>query len=214
MEEVVADERFVVADGRCDEQRITEIGVEVAPSAAVDVFKGARVDVAELARELEVAEEALGIIDAFFAVVIEAEVEDAGFERVVRRRQRAGEGVDAIQPGLALGFVEFEVHIGAGGQFAQVGVNERGVGGVLVFQLVELGEQKLTMDRQIAKCAALIGLEVRTDGGDEVRHIGVLEFLQHGAALIRRERHLIANERRDRLLREALEAAVVVQRVA
>ena len=213
VEEVVTDEGFIVADGRCDEQRITEIGVEVAPGAAVDVFKGARVGVAELAGELEVAEEALGIIDAFFAVVIEAEVEDAGFERVVRRRQRAGEGVDAVEPSLTLRFVEFEVHIGAGGQFAQVDVNEGGVGEMLVFQLVELGEQKLAMDRQIAKTDTRLGLEVRTKRGDEIRHIGPLELLQHAAALIGCERHLIANECGESVLREALETTVVAEGV-
>jgi hypothetical protein len=83
VEEVVADEFFVVADGRRAEQRIAEIGVEVAPVGVVG-SQELLVDVGHPARELEVGEEALAVIDAFFAVVIEAEVKDAGFECFVR----------------------------------------------------------------------------------------------------------------------------------
>jgi hypothetical protein len=85
---------------------------------------------------------------------------------------------------------------------------------VLGFQLIELRDQKLAMNRQIAKTDERLRFEVRIQRGDEIRHIGALELLQHAAALIGRERHLIANERRESVLREALQAAVVVQRIA
>ena len=212
VEEVVADKFFVVVDGRRTDERIAEVGVEVAPVGVVGAEE-LLVDVGQAARELQVGEEALAIIDALFAVVIEAEVKNAGFEGLVRF-DACREGPYAVEPGLALGFVEFEVHIGAGGQFAQVGVDEAGAPAVLGFQFIELREQKLAMNRQIAKTDERLRFEVRIQRGDEVRHIGALELLQHGAALIRRERHLIANERRERVLREALEAAVVVQGIA
>jgi hypothetical protein len=83
VEEVVADEFFVVVDGRRADERIAEVGVEVAPVGVVGAEE-LLVDVGQAARELQVGEEALAVIDALFAVVIEAEVKDAGFECLVR----------------------------------------------------------------------------------------------------------------------------------
>jgi hypothetical protein len=84
---------------------------------------------------------------------------------------------------------------------------------VLAFQLIELREQKLAMNGQIAETDVRFSFEVRIQRGDEIRHIGALELLQHAAALVGRERHLIANQGRESVLGEGLQGAVVVQRV-
>jgi hypothetical protein len=84
---------------------------------------------------------------------------------------------------------------------------------VVVFQLVELGEQKLAMNGQIAETDVRFSFEVRIQRGDEIWHIGALQFLQDTAALIGRKRHLIANQRGECVLREALQATIIAKRV-
>ena len=126
VEEVVAHQRLVVADRQGDGDGLGEVCAEIDGGALllrrVEIL---RVHVARAARQLEVFEEALLVIHAARAVVLEPLVEQVRLQRAERRRKLLRVRPSPLQPRLALHGVELRIRIRARRELAHPRKDER-----------------------------------------------------------------------------------------
>ena len=125
MQEVFAHQQFVGVDGRRIQQRLAQIGVEVGEFDGSDLLDVGGVDVACLTRQLEVFDEAAPVVHSLLVVVVQPQVENACFQRVLGSRQLFRKRPYAVEPGCTFSVVVFQVHIRARGQLAQAGLHKR-----------------------------------------------------------------------------------------
>ena len=220
IDEKIAHERLIVADGPVLEQRLGEVGVQVGCGLALKRFlQPLRIHVARLPREFQILHEACLIIYALLPIVIEAAVKDVRLLRVERGWQRLRIGPQPLQPSLARGGVELDIHIRRRREFAHLRKDKRAVAFERerrreLRQRIELLRQERAVDAKLAEPARLLRLQIRRDQLDQPRHIGPLQPSEQRAPPVLIKRDSVFHQRLQRLLGKRSEPRIMRDRIA
>ena len=213
MQEIIADQPFIVVDRRSDED-VAEIGIEIDRlRAGLRPPQIRRTHVRRIARQLEVFEKARLVVDAAAAVEFEPLKEDVPLERVEGRAEVFGVSPEPVEPRLVLRGIDLHIDIRAGKKLAQPGVDE-----CLILEqrrdalreFIELLGQEQLVDGVFSEAPALFHAQFRRDEIDEPGQIGMRQPGEKGPALGGVEIGLGTNEIVERFIGKLAEPIAVL----